>query len=608
VLNPGKINDSEPMVLPLVRIEDGQTIKPATATALMDDTINSVVLAADPQSTEPGSLTRGPHIYLPSGEYEAMVRLQPMRLISSQPLLKIEILTVHNANAKLAAERNITSDHLESPLRYQDIHLPFSLSTPGYAEFVFCYPQKTGLKIMEVTVSSIEKEIPSVFLEAESLSGFMGSTQADSTASGGKAILVSPHGYDRDFVVFGPDTHFSPGTYRTDFNIKSFQNGDNTPAKSSAVAELTIVTEKGRHVLAARKVNTDDLDNAKYTPVPLVWRLDHPARISFRVKPAAGYQFWLDDIHTQSSAPAEIIQDIPSPHSTLTASPYYAYPASQMPHTTGRVIIDPVTGHKVIEARQGDSGPGYLTFGPYTQLPAGQYQARFHLQAGSAGKQIPLLNLEVANLNHQKVEILSQMTLFGGSFNGSNAYKVFSIPFDSTFTEKLEFRTEYLGIGDIRVSKVEIFLHEQRIETETVSSETGAVHADPLASGGKALVLQGARTQTSQGAGWRHALSLEPGSYQLTWRLKPELRNTHDSNSADSLATLQISGPSKTLLVQQELTAAHFETPNYYRIPMRFSLSERSDVIFSLQHQGPSPIWLDSLVLNAVAATPKNLN
>jgi len=591
--------------IPMVRIIDGQQFRPNLGSLAMDNHINNIVLRADPQSTPRGLLTHGTNQYLPAGDYQARIRLRADPNGHNQPILKIVVSSIHNHRKKMLAELDYTGQKLSGFNAYKDISLPFKLAETGYVEFGFRYSPGLPVRIQKVVITSASRKAAKHNFEAEALAGLSGKTISDPLASGGRAIYVDPGETDIDFMVSGPNLLFEPGVYLTRFRMKLHHQDTAESDSKTPGADLTIITDSGRYVLASRHVFQKKIIEPEYVDVPLVWRLERPGNISFRAMPKPGFHVWLDEINTQRFASILITGNENSPPPTFTACPFLNYRAKQLMRTTGHLILDPQTGNKVAEARQGGHAAGYLTYGPYIQMPSGRYQARFYLKAPQTVNRGSLVNIEVTTFENGKVRVLSQRTIHGSDFNEPDGFQVFALPFDSTFNEALEFRTEYLGRGNIQVDKVEIYLRDQRIEAENSTPGSGSIISDPMATGGYTVVLNNQETMAQQPPEpgekfWSTTHFLPAGIFQLTWRIKNGDAGITKQNEKNTFATLQVMDPAGTILTQQILVPADFRDGQYHRLPMRFEAKQPMEVTLGIQPGQGLPLYLDSVHLAPV--------
>jgi len=129
-----------------------------------------------------------------------------------------------------------------------------------------------------------------------------------------------------------------------------------------------------------------------------------------------------------------------------------------------------------------DYGQAGYWYGPYTcELPSpGDYQVYFRLKNPNSSAQVQLANLDVAD--NQGHRIYAARTLVGTDFAQDDVYQEFRLDVSygsreptcaGSVEDGLEFRTEFLGMGDLFLDRVTVFAAPQSL-TSTIAWEVRA--------------------------------------------------------------------------------------------------------------------------------------
>ncbi len=129
--------------------------------------------------------------------------------------------------------------------------------------------------------------------------------------------------------------------------------------------------------------------------------------------------------------------------------------AEEMPGNTGLVKDDTNASGKKIVSYQSGQGSGYMLFGPYMELPAGEYTALFNLKFPPADSNSPPVWLDI--VTHRGERILAQKPLKTpeNPLLLSGFFPV-ELPFSHDGNGMLEFRVFCTGYGSFDVDCIDI--------------------------------------------------------------------------------------------------------------------------------------------------------
>lgn len=138
------------------------------------------------------------------------------------------------------------------------------------------------------------------------------------------------------------------------------------------------------------------------------------------------------------------------------------YEAENLLQKTGNVVAQPnASNRKVVRFNPAKDSPGFIVYGPYTEFPAGQYQARYRMKIRKpsedlSGKSGVALFFDVYNPQYgvlQKDNILIQEA----EYEQPDEYREYTLNFELGHLAKLEFRVETTGQAQIIVDKIEVY-------------------------------------------------------------------------------------------------------------------------------------------------------
>ena len=115
------------------------------------------------------------------------------------------------------------------------------------------------------------------------------------------------------------------------------------------------------------------------------------------------------------------------------------------PPQTGRVVQGEVV------AREGRDNPGYLTWGPYSLLKDGAYQATFSLAANGVGPKEPVATIEVVTGE----TVFAREEVLGGQLRPTRSTGVV-LPFATPGNKLVETRVFYSGQGTLRMGPIRV--------------------------------------------------------------------------------------------------------------------------------------------------------
>jgi len=128
----------------------------------------------------------------------------------------------------------------------------------------------------------------------------------------------------------------------------------------------------------------------------------------------------------------------------------------QTPRRVGQIIATTTDGQppaRVAYAAPGQDPPGYLSYGPYALLRAGQYRADFTLAA--AGQQ-PTESVAILDVLVVRDKVLTRSELHLADFPPDQTNATFSLPFTLTEPGTVEVRVYYQGKAAVWLSEITV--------------------------------------------------------------------------------------------------------------------------------------------------------
>jgi hypothetical protein len=259
--------------------------------------------------------------------------------------------------------------------------------------------------------------------------------------------------------------------------------------------------------------------------------------------------------------------------------------AEGLARRTGAVEPDPLASNaQVVAARAGRDRPGFVTFGPYRQLPAGRFRAVFRLRGEGATTEL------------QVTAALGRRTLGARavSLAGGSPFQDVDVPFTLEAPASVEYRVAWDGKGWVAADSVSVVFAD--VPDPVPSFEVEQLYhgllerADPDAQGGWSGYAKPGRTPLDRV--WQGPLRAYPrGRYRLWVRLKA------DQPTAASLAWCgaQVSSNGPVLggrdIVGTELGAAG----RYVEVAVPFTVPHTAILDFPCVYLGGVGVWFDRL-------------
>lgn len=131
------------------------------------------------------------------------------------------------------------------------------------------------------------------------------------------------------------------------------------------------------------------------------------------------------------------------------------YETEYTPHSTGRYRHDPeALNERALVAHKGHK-QGFMSYGPYTLFPAGEYNIQYRLKASDySKKETPLVRIDVAAKRGSLQ--LGHLELHGADIQKKNRYQEFDISFALKEPEKLEFRVWFFAAATVWVDRITV--------------------------------------------------------------------------------------------------------------------------------------------------------
>ena len=138
------------------------------------------------------------------------------------------------------------------------------------------------------------------------------------------------------------------------------------------------------------------------------------------------------------------------------------YDSEALRHNSGELVEDSSAfGGKALSFVPGKHPPGFLAYGPYVKLPAGEYLVKFHMKLGEPGMS-PADNggLAVSLDVHQAGENIiaaKQIRLMSDEQKTFGTYQEYVLAFATKKTSPLEFRVEVNGNVPVNLDRITVF-------------------------------------------------------------------------------------------------------------------------------------------------------
>jgi hypothetical protein len=247
---------------------------------------------------------------------------------------------------------------------------------------------------------------------------------------------------------------------------------------------------------------------------------------------------------------------------------------------TGAVVDDPTaSGGRIVAGRPGEPA-GFLTFGPFRPLPAGQYVARFRVRGYG-------LRLDVSSDFGRRV-------LAARAVDPGPDWVDGILPFTVERATPLEFRVAWDGRREAAVDWV-LVVSADRPELEGVYEVENLPHrlgeqADPAASGGWAARADPIESLRGDLVGGPARL-FPAGRYQLAVRLRAA------AAGRGPLVRLSVSEPAGRTLTARVVDAAEVPPGEYREVTLDFTLDRPRVLEFPIGYLGDVGVLFDRVTV-----------
>jgi len=138
------------------------------------------------------------------------------------------------------------------------------------------------------------------------------------------------------------------------------------------------------------------------------------------------------------------------------------YEAENLLRKTGSVVEQPnVSNGKVVLFNPAKDSPGFAVYGPYTEFPAGQYQARYRMKIRKYGDDHSVKS-EIAllfDVYNPQYGVLKEDSILikEGENDQPDEYREYTLNFELAYPAKLEFRVETTGQAQVTIDKIDVY-------------------------------------------------------------------------------------------------------------------------------------------------------
>jgi hypothetical protein len=254
------------------------------------------------------------------------------------------------------------------------------------------------------------------------------------------------------------------------------------------------------------------------------------------------------------------------------------FEAEALSRERGEVVSDPAaSGGRAIAVRAGTAA-GFLAFGPYQLVPAGEYRARFRVRGSG-------LVCEITTDEGQTVLGRREPPPLAG-------WDEVEVTFTVPAAARLEYRVRWDGRGEAAADWVSVVLADRpdpewTFEVEDLPHKLGE-RPDPAASGGWAGYAHPAvslRTGLVSGP----ARLYPPGAYRLTLRARAE------DPATGPVLRLTVTEPVGRILADRAVAGAELAPGRYRDVSLDFRLAVPTVLEFPIEYLGGAAIYLDRL-------------
>ncbi|MCP4399472.1 MAG: hypothetical protein GY801_19500 [bacterium] len=270
----------------------------------------------------------------------------------------------------------------------------------------------------------------------------------------GAIPLFTPGSTSRDAAFLGCQVSFS----FTPLDIGEAYLRKQAPEKAIEVLEALLVREpeniKARYALGHAYRQAASFENAIQTFEAM--KEDLP---NFRENFLAEVLKQDADVlpknrHSSSYVQYEGLQE----HLALTR---LQYEAEALQHNTGEIVEDSaVPGAKAVSFVPGKHLPGFLVYGPYVTLPAGEYLVKFHMKVGKPGinpadKAGFAASLDVYR-QRKKTIAAREISLVSDEQKRFGSYQDYALTFTTEKASLLEFRVNVSGRVPVSLNRITV--------------------------------------------------------------------------------------------------------------------------------------------------------
>ena len=189
---------------------------------------------------------------------------------------------------------------------YHDFSLDFTVPAFARVEFRTWFTGAADLWLEKIVLTcGGDRQKPETGYEAEDLLGDTGFVVADTQASGGKAVQGDIFTDQPGRLLYGPFRRVASGRYRVRFYLAT--RGDIlVDPDSRIVGRISLTTDEGGTVLAARTLTIDELSRDRYAPVDLTMVLERDNEVSFNLWFAGQANLLADRVSLEYLGPARV--------------------------------------------------------------------------------------------------------------------------------------------------------------------------------------------------------------------------------------------------------------------------------------------------------------
>lgn len=589
-----------------------------TGTRVFDESIGKEVIRGSKLKDPIGFLNFGPYdVNFNKGRYLAYFRMKT-NVIETNPLVTtIDVVYTQNDKVTVVAEQEIYGKMFDEPGEYKDFYLPFSIDQPQRLEFRAEFHKNADIWIDKIVVHYADEIDPLMTLEAEHIDGNIGIVISDDRFSGKKAISARISENKSDYLISGPFRKYPAGNYVASFYIsvdENFytsvdENIDGTKQKelkNKVLAEIDIVRDNsnGRRI-ASKTVRIDELKSQDYHPIPIAFSLDGESEIGYRLFYYPLTNLNIDKIEIEKYVSnCNINLSSASTHikNTQNFVNSIVMKAVKLNHATGQRVFDPEIKAEVFEGRKRTNNEGFLTFGPYIDLPAGSYRASFQIKVEKAFDSNDHGRIEVMELaaNGLVLPIISK-TIKDEDLPNEDEYNDIDLYFTlQESTKNIEFRTFFNGKNTLRISNIRLDTLRRIFEAENIIRSNSHIQKkrDKYASNYSLVAIPEGQYGP---ATFITKKKVNAGKYEIILKVKyNNSKKLAQSFSNAEKLTLYIKNDQKQLIEKVEFDNFSRMNNGYCPFATQIDLERNSNLIFEIIPLNNGDIWLDRFELTPI--------